>query len=258
MEENNRKDLIPRPSTELKSIPADAWALEDEEDTQTLENLLNEVDTQMRGGLPLTEVLRRKLLPPEMTSSTSLLMTDDNYASDQLEFYRTKTSKGYRPAIGIRNVRADIWDAVYFITRNHEEFSGKAHRIVSIVETCMIHMGLRNMNLILEGRPKIVKERLEAIRKGSKERRRRGKPQQYEFVNFTDTLETQQNVWCQSSQDYARAATIAEDFGWSMGFVVQMAMIMAIATSEKLPTEMKNNAIEEVKFFTEFLDKAYL
>jgi len=70
-------------------------------------------------------------------------------------------------------------------------------------------------------------------------------------------MDTQQNVWCQSPQDYAGAATIAEDYGWSMVFVVQMAMLMAIATSEKLPMEMKNNAIEEVKFFIEFLNKNY-
>jgi len=257
MEENKHKDLVPRNKSELQPMHSDPWALEDEEYTQTLENLLNEVDTTMRGGMQLEDILRQKLLPQGTTSGSTSLQIDDNYANDRLEFYRSKTSKGYRPSIGIRRGCADIWDAVYFITRGREEFPGKAHRVVSIVETCMIHLGLQVMNLILERRPKVVQERLDAIRKGGKERRRRGKPPQYDFVNFTDTMDTQQNVWCQSQQDYARAATIAEDYGWSMLFVVQMAMIMAIATSEKLPMEMKNNAIEEVKFFVEFLNKPY-
>jgi hypothetical protein len=121
----------------------------------------------------------------------------------------------------------------------------------------MIHLGLHELDFLLAGRPKLVEDRLQAIRKGAKEKRRRGKPAQYSFVNFTDTLDKQQNVWCLSPEDYARAATIAEDFSWDMGFVVQMAMIMAIASSEKLPESLRKDAIEEIKFFNEYLERSY-
>lgn len=256
--EKPKKDIVPYTNNNLP-VPVNnaIWKTEDDDDLQPLENLMHRVDVEIARGNQVPDILRRRLLPQKAIFNDQQTMTDDKYADYALDFYRTKTSKGYNPAIGIRHLRSDIWDAVYFITRSSEEFSGKALRVVSIVETCMIHLGLHGLDFLLAGRPKLVEDRLQAIRKGGKEKRRRGKPAQYSFVNFTDTLDKQQNVWCLSPEDYARAATMAEDYGWDMGFVVQIAMVIAIASSEKLPESLRKDAVEEVKFFGEYLDRYY-
>jgi len=247
---NNSKLLVP--GSESDWLTEDAY-----EDIQSLEKLLDRVDAEVKRGREIPDILRRRLLPQKTTFNGQPVMTDEEYIDYKLNFYRTKTSKGYKPAIGIRHLRADVWDVVYLITRSPEEFPGEVLRVVSIIETCMIHIGLHGLDLLLVGRPKLVTERKEAIRRGSKERRRRGKPAHYTFINFTDSLDKQQNVWCLSTNDYARAATIAEDYGWDMGFVVQMAMIIAIANSETLPENLRKDAVEEVEYFKEYLNKVY-
>lgn len=247
MDNNNSKDLVPQ----------NAWNLEiDWEYTQTLENLLDEVNVKMREGLSLQDVLYHRTIPQENTLDNNP-MPYDKYTYNQFDLYQSRTSKGYKPAIGIRHICNDIWDAIYYITRNHEVFRGRIHGTVSIVETVMIHLGLRGIDRILQDRPSIVKERLDAIHKGSKERRKMGKLPRYVFVNFTEKRDDQQNVWCQNVGDYARMGAIAEDYDWTMSFVVQMAMIVAMACSEKLPEEMRKNAVDEVRCFIEFLDKYF-
>jgi len=256
--EKPKKEIVPYTNNNLPvPVNNNAWITEGDDDLQSLESLMHRVDVEIARGNQVPDILRRRLLPQKVIFNDQQMMTDDKYADYALDFYRTKTSKGHNPAIGIRHLRSDIWDSVYLITRSSEEFPGKALRVVSIVETCMIHLGLHGLDLMLVGRPKLVEERKAAIRKGGKEKRRRGKPAQYSFVNFIDALDTQQNVWCLSPEDYARAATIAEDFGWDFGFTMQMAMITAIANSETLPESLRKDAVEEIKFFNEYLERSY-
>jgi len=250
----NSKDAS-SPKNEKSLIKRDQWELEEpQEAVHSLEALLERVSKEMTQGGEVKDILRRRRLPQVDPGTGQPLMTDEQYMEYSLDFYQTRTSKGYHPAIGVRHLRADIWDTVYLITRSPEAFPDKACRLVSIVETCMIHVGLHQLDILLVGRPKVVKNRKNAIWKGGKEKRRRIRLGPYKFVNFTDTEEKQQNIWCLSPEDYARTAAVAEDYGWDMGFVVQMAMIMAIANSEKLPDDMRKDAKEEMKFFKEYLN----
>ena len=244
------------PENEKSLVERDPWALENGSDEvmYSLEALLNMVTKEMARGNEVKDILRRKRLPRIDPTTGQPLMTENEYSDYLVDFYATKTSQGYKPAIGIRHMRSDIWDTVYLITRSSEEFSGKACRLVSVVETCMIHAGLRGLDLFLAGRPKVVQDRIDAIRKGGKEKRQIIRPGKYKFVNFTDVEEKQQNIWCLSPEDYARTAALAEDYGWDMGFLVQIAMIIAIANSEKLPGYLRNDALEEVEFFRSYLD----
>jgi len=236
-------------------VKRDRWQLEDPEDAlPSLEDLLVEVNQELSSGKRIEEVLTREALVQVDPVSGKPHMREEGYRGEALEFYSSKTSKGHNPAIGIRGVRSDIWDTVYFITRSNEVFPEKACRVVSIVETCMIHVGLYKLDILLSGRPKVVKSRLNAIWKGAKEKRRRRQIGPYRFVNFTEREEKQQNIWCLASQDYAHIATIAEDYGWDMSFVVQIAMILAITRSSKLPRYLVNDATEEMKAFNEYLN----
>jgi len=255
MSEDNQKALPP-PDNDKSLIKRDEWELEEPDQVMyPLEGLLDRVDREMAQGREIKDILRRKPLLQVDPTTRQPLMTEKEYLEYSLDFYQTKTSKGYNPAIGIRHIRSDIWDIVYLITRSPEVFPGKACRLVSIVETCMIHVGLHRLDLLLVGRPKIVKNRKNAIWKGGKAKRRRLRLPPYKFVNFTDTEDKQQNIWCISPEDYARTAAIAEDFGWDMGFVVQIAMVVAIASSEKLPDDVREDAEEEMEFFREYLAK---
>jgi hypothetical protein len=256
---NNVHKALPPSDNNQSEIKPSAWELEKPDKFMySLEALMHKVNKDITQGEDINEILRRKRLPQVHPTTGRRLMTDEQYMDYSLSFYQTRTSKGYNPAIGIRHVRSDIWDTVYFITRSPEDFPGKALRLVSVVETCMIHVGLHGLDLLLVGRLKIVQNRKNAIRKGGKEKRRRRLiPPSYRFVNFVDVEEKQQNIYCLSREDYARAAAIAEDYGWDFGFVIQMAMITAIASSEKLPENLRNNATEEIAYFKEYLNKVY-
>jgi hypothetical protein len=70
-------------------------------------------------------------------------------------------------------------------------------------------------------------------------------------------LEKQQNINCLYAGDYARASMIAADYDWPVSFVVQMALIAAIASSTRLPAEMVTNAREEIGYFNEYLNKYF-
>lgn len=254
MKDKNRNTSPPKNNKSL--IKHDAWELEGpDEAIYPLDALLDRVNEEIMQGRDIKDILHRRRLPQVNPATGQSLMTDEQYASYALDFYQTRTSKGYHPAIGIRHMRADIWDTVYLITRSSEVFSGKAARLVSIVETCMIHVGLHGLDILLAGRPKVVQNRKNAIWKGGKEKRRMPRLGPYKFVNYTDVEEKQQNIWCLSPEDYARTAAVAEDYGWDMGFVVQMAMVIAIASSEKLPESLRKDAEEEVRFFREYLNR---
>lgn len=254
MKGKNRNILQPKNDKSL--IKHTSWELEEpEEAIYPLDALLDRVNEEITQGRDIKDILHRRRLPQVDPATGQSLMTDEQYASYALDFYQTRTSKGYHPAIGIRHVRSDVWDMVYLVTRSPEAFPGKACRYVSIVETCMIHVGLHGLDLLLAGRSKVVQNRKNAIWKGGKEKRRRPRLGPYKFVNFTDIEEKQQNIWCLSPEDYARTATVAEDYGWDMGFVVQMAMVIAIASSEKLPESLRKDAEEEVRFFREYLNR---
>ena len=254
MKNKNQKASPPENNKSL--IKHDAWELEEpDEATYSLEALLDGVNKAMAQGREIKDILRRRQLPQLDPATGQPLMTEEEYTDYTLDFYSTKTSKGYKPAIGIRHMRSDIWDMVYLITRSPEVFPGRYCRLVSIVETCTIHAGLHGLDLLLAGRPKVVQNRKNAIWKGGKYKRRRPRLPPYKFVNFTDTEEKQQNIWCLSPEDYARIAAIAEDYGWDMGFVVQMTMVIAIASSENLPESLREDAKEEAKFFEEYLNR---
>jgi len=232
-------------------VNSSAWVTEDA-DMMSLENLLLEVERAIATGGQLSDILQRRALSsPYTTPSTKHV---ESSVGNLVDFFRVKEAKPY---IGIRNIRAEIHDSVYYITRSKDEYPGKSTRVVSLVQTCMIHLGLHVLDQILTNRPKVVDDRLDAIRKGSKEKRRRGQPPQYTFVNFTETMDKQQNIACLSPQDYARAVAISVDYAWPLSFVIQIAMIIAIANSEALPSEMVKNAREEVKYLVEYLDKYY-
>ncbi|MCK4782956.1 MAG: hypothetical protein KAV87_04335 [Desulfobacteraceae bacterium] len=246
------KDLAPyhKPKP-LISVDNSAWQTEDA-DFESLEDLLSLVEVNISKGGYIADVLQRKYLPEGEKKTTSPIET--NSGQYTLQYIQDKSTKSY---VGIRNLRAGISDATYYITRNRKEYPGSVVRLVSIVQTAMLHYGLHGLDMLLSGRTKVVEDRLEAIRLGSKEKRRRGQTPQYTFVNFIDVLDKQQNITCLSQQDYARATTIAIDYGWPMSFVVQMAMIIAIAGSERLPEDIVKDAREEVRFFTEYIHKNY-
>jgi len=148
-------------------------------------------------------------------------------------------------------------DAIFTITRDIERYPFKGARIVSVVEATMIHYGLHHLDYILTNRSKVVQERLEVIRTGDKEKRRRGNPPSYIFVEFTERNDRQRNFNCQVLEDLARIHTITADYGWTAAFLVQVVMIIAIAGSIKLPGHMVDSARNEVRFFTEYLNKYY-
>jgi len=255
MKDENNDSSPPSDNTSL--VKRDEWQLEEVNTNEVmlpLEGLLESVSHEIVKGHELKDILRRRPLSKIDPTTGKELMPTNQYADYLMEFYSTRTSKGHNPAIGIRNLRSDIWDVVYLITRSPDDFPEKACRTVSIVETCMIHVGLHGLDLLLIGRPKVVKDRLNGIRKGAKEKRRKPRLGPYRFVNFIETMEKQQNIWCLSPEDYARVATIAEDYGWDMGFVVQMAMIFAISNSTKLPKYLRNDAAEEVGCFKNYLN----
>lgn len=260
MTDDNDKALLPQGNNNQheREIKPSAWELESpDESVYSLEALMDKVNRSLVQERDISEILRRRRLPQAHPATGQQLMTDEEYIEYNMGFYQTSTSKGYNPAIGIRHVLTDIWDTVYFITRSPEDFPGKALRLVSIVETCMIHVGLYWLGLLLVGRPKLVQNRKNAIRKGGKEKRRRLRPASYRFVSFVDTEEKQQNIYCLSREDYAQAAAIAEDYGWDFGFVIQIVMIIAIANSESLPGNLRENAIEETTYFKEYLNTVY-
>lgn len=246
------------PENDKSLTKHDAWELEEPDEAQySLEALLEWVNTALAANKEIGEVLHRRLLLGANHTTDQILMKDEEYSDYALNRYRMATSKGHSPAIGIKHVLSDVWDAIYLITRSPEIFGGKASRLVGIVETCMIHVGLYGLDRLLAGRPKVVQKRKAAIWKGGKEKRLSLEPRQYKFVSFTNTKEKQQNIYCLSPQDFARAATISEDYDWSMGFVVQMAMVIAIASSEKLPDNLREEAKEEVRFFEQYLNSFY-
>jgi transcription antitermination factor NusG len=247
------KDLIPNGKKKLPTpVNGNAWQTEQDSEFESLEDLLNIVEENINKGANIAQVLRRKYLPESKNEGTNHF--NNNSSQVILEYIREKTAKPY---VGIRHLCTVIYDSIYFITRDRGAYPGKAVRMVSVVTTTMIHYGLSGLDTLLSGRLKVVEERLESIRLGSKEKRRKGQLPQYVFVNFVETMDKQQNIACLCQQDYARATTIAVDYGWTLGFVIQIAMAIAVASSERLPVNMVKDAKEEVRYFQEYLNKNY-
>ena len=248
-QEQNQKENNPNPH---QKVDNSAWKLEEPYENESLEDLLSLVETRIDSGGCIDDILERRYLPEGEGDDRSLAETGP--ARNAIEYIRNKTT---RSQIGIRHLITVVHDAIFFITRSHGDYPGKAVRLIGVVETVMVHYGLHGLDMLLSDRSRVVAERLEVIRLGGKEKRRRGQPPPYGFVMFTDTRQTQVNITCLSQRDYARASRIAEDYGWTLGFVMQVAMVIAVAGSERLPADMVEQSREEVIYFQEYLDKYY-
>ena len=233
-----------------QKVDNSAWVPEDD-GFESLEDLLSLVEESISRGGYTDDFLKHKYLPGGREEEG---IAESSSGQPTLDYIRHKSARSY---VGIRHLHIVIFDAVYYITRNREEYPGKAVRLVSIVETIMLHYGLHGLDMLLSNRPKVIEDRLEAIRLGDKERRRRGQAPEYTWVVFTEGKEKQQNITCLIEQDYARATTIATDYDWTLSFVVQIALILAIAGSQRLPNHTVKDAKEEVRYFQEYLEKHY-
>jgi len=237
-----------------KPVSPEEWELEEPELVNeydyTLEDVLayfdamfgndyNSVETQASGSL-------------QSPSSKAVVAWVEN------TFRRRHQHDDYRRSIGIRGFKKDIADAVYYITRESRKskrFPWKRSRIVAFVHTCMLALGLRELERMVTGsRQSIIDIRKKAIENGSADFKGIWNPPQYEFIEFLAEMDRQQTVYCLFFWEvFDGLERLASDYQWTLSFTAQIAMTLAIAKSEKLPTKLVERAKRERASFEKYL-----
>ena len=65
----------------------------------------------------------------------------------------------------------------------------------------------------------------------------------------------QRNIYCYDRTDYARMEKIHNEYKWDMGFTIQMAVVVGIMHSERLPEELKEKAKQEVEALEKWIEQ---
>lgn len=216
----------------------------------TLESLIHAVDEAINNDShsysgDISELARAKL--PMVSGQT--------VSTDELPYpIRLAISKENKKEVGIRGLPEDIRNSIYFISRSYKLFPEQSARIISIVETCMLICGLQEFKVILSNREAIVNQNLKSISDGPMGKRRYITTPQYRFVYFTTPLDVQQTIYVLDTGVYASLSRIASDFGWTLSFTIEMALVAAISKSTKLPRHLVTMAQAEMEYFVEYID----
>ncbi len=149
--------------------------------------------------------------------------------------------------------RKDLIDLIHIMKKVRTSYQGHIYRDIALVETVIIGYGLD----ILEG---MLKERSSRIQKEYENWQAGNTPFTIEPYHWLVLKPIEKGHENYTSNYYllnrtyrARIGEIKDEYGLSLGFVVEMCIVEAVRTSKLIPNWLKDNLDKEHGKFCEWL-----
>jgi len=185
----------------------------------------------------LSNLSQHDKLTPKVDSSGAMVETPPDSESRQAY-------------VAVRHILREL-DQLFDGLPYYKGVSGKAYQRTTAIHCALTHTGLRYLEDMLIGRRSLQHAISDALDRGRSPIR--VSPYEWEYFHLIPTK--QRNIWCYDRQDYARLERIATDYGWTLGNTIQMAMVVGIHHSEKLPKPYRDLAAKEVENFKMWVGK---
>lgn len=174
------------------------------------------------------------------------LETDSSGAMIERPVDETESSQ---PFVAVRHLLRELATLFTYIVLDTGLFSGRAYRYITAVQCTLVHVGLYHLESMLTGRRTFREKIIEAGRQG--QRIYTLEPPVWQFFHLMPTR--QRNLYCYDRSDYARMEKIHEEYRWDMTYIIQMAMVVGIVHSEKLPQSLRDLAEKEVEALKQWI-----
>jgi hypothetical protein len=149
--------------------------------------------------------------------------------------------------------RKDLIDLIHIMKRVRTNYQGHVYRDIALVETVIIGYGLEILEGMLTDRGSRIQREYENWQVGNT-------PftiEPYHWMVLKPIEKGQENYttnYYLLNQMYrARIGEIKDEYGLSLGFVVEMCILEAIRTSKLIPKWLKDNLDKEHEKFSEWL-----
>ena len=212
-----------------------------------------------------TQLIKRWQLSPEkfesiddqisyLSSVTKTRQDARDYVSGKLANERgagdLEKDMGY---IQCQPPRKDLIDLIHIMKKVRTSYQGHVYRDIALVETVIIGYGLEILERMLTQRYSRIEKEYENWQAGNT-------PftiEPYHWLVLKPIEKGQENYttnYYLLNQMYrARIGEIKDEYGLSLGFVVEMCILEAIRTSKLIPKWLKDNLDKEHEKFSEWL-----
>jgi hypothetical protein len=149
--------------------------------------------------------------------------------------------------------RKDLIDLIHIMKKVRTNYKGHVYRDIALVETVIIGYGLEILEGMLTDRGSRIQKEYENWQAGNTPFTI--EPYHWQILKPIEKGQADYttNYYLLNQMYRARIGEIKDEYGLSLGFVVEMCIVEAVRTSKLIPTWLKDNLDKEHEKFSEWL-----